>query len=158
MTKITESAIEKYAMELLEKQGYQYIYAPSIAPDSEIPERQSFEDVLLIDKLQSAVGRINPSIPMDIRKDAVKQIQRLNSTELIANNEAFHRIFTEGIKVTYQIDGHSRGDYEWLIDFKNSENQIAVYQTSEGKINIEVLYSSSTTEDYSVVQLKGKKT
>jgi len=27
MTKITETAIEKYAIELLEKQGYQYLYA-----------------------------------------------------------------------------------------------------------------------------------
>ena len=42
MTKITEFAIEKFAIELLEKQGYQYIYAPSIAPDlsaCDIPER-----------------------------------------------------------------------------------------------------------------------
>ena len=30
---ITESTIEKFAIELLEKQDYQYIYAPSIAPD-----------------------------------------------------------------------------------------------------------------------------
>ena len=36
--KITESAIEKFAIELLEKQGYLYIYAPSIAPDSDTPE------------------------------------------------------------------------------------------------------------------------
>ncbi len=40
--KITESAIEKFAIELLEKEGYQYIYAPSIAPDIERPERQTF--------------------------------------------------------------------------------------------------------------------
>jgi len=31
--KVTESEIERFAIELLEKQGYQYIYAPSIAPD-----------------------------------------------------------------------------------------------------------------------------
>jgi len=31
--KITESAIEELAIELLEKQGYWYIYAPDIAPD-----------------------------------------------------------------------------------------------------------------------------
>ena len=30
--KITESAIEKFTIELLEKQGYQYIYTPDIAP------------------------------------------------------------------------------------------------------------------------------
>jgi type I restriction enzyme R subunit len=120
--KITESEIESFAIEVLEKQGYQYIYAPSIAPDSETPERESFEDVLLMERLQSAVGRINPSITTDIREDAIKQVLRLNSPELIANNEAFHRMLTEGIKVTYQKDGHSRGDLVWLIDFKNPEN------------------------------------
>ena len=156
MTKITESEIEKYAIELLEKKDYQYIYAPSIVPDSETPERQSFEDVLLIERMQTAVSRINPSIPADIREDAIKQIQRLNSPELIANNEAFHRILTEGIKVTYQIDGHSRGDYVWLIDFKNPENQFTVYQTPEGKNSIEVLNEFSTTEIFSVVQNEGK--
>ena len=30
--KITESAIDNFTIELLEKQGYQYIYAPNIAP------------------------------------------------------------------------------------------------------------------------------
>lgn len=41
MTKITESTIETFAIELLEKQGYQYVYGPSIAPDSDTPERAS---------------------------------------------------------------------------------------------------------------------
>jgi type I restriction enzyme R subunit len=121
-TKITESAIETFAIELLEKCSYQYIYAPSIAPDSETPERESFEDVLLIERLRTAVGRINPTVPADIRENAVKQIQRLNSPELIANNEAFHRLLTEGIKVTFRKNGHSRGDLVWLVDFKNPEN------------------------------------
>jgi len=122
MSKITESTIEKFAIELLEKSGYQYIYAPSIAPDSETPERESFKNVLLLERLQTAVGRINPSIPSDIREDAIKQVQRLNSPELIADNEAFHRMLTEGITVSYRKKGYSRGDLVWLIDFKNPEN------------------------------------
>ena len=122
MERITESAIETFAIELLEEQGYQYLYAPSIAPDSDTPERESFEDVLLIERLQSAVGRINPSIPSDIREGAIKQILRLHSPELIANNEAFHRMLTEGIKVTYQQNGNERGDLVWLIDFMNPDN------------------------------------
>jgi type I restriction enzyme R subunit len=122
MNRITESAIEKFTIELLEKSGYQYIYAPAIAPDSETPERDSFEDVLLLERLRTAVGRINPIVPPDIREDAIKQIERLGSPELIANNEAFHRLLTEGIKVTFQKGGHSRGDLVWLVDFKNPEN------------------------------------
>ena len=122
MERITESAIETFAIELLENQGYHYLYAPSIAPDSDTPERQSFEDVLLMERLQRGIGRINPSIPADAREDAIKQIQRIHSPELIANNEAFHRLLTEGIPVTYQQDGNARGDLVWLIDFMNPEN------------------------------------
>lgn len=122
MNKITESHIETFAIDLLEKQGYQYIYGPDIAPDSETPARQSFEDVLLLDKLRNAVARINHEISADVREDAIKQIERLNSPELIANNESFHRMLTEGIRVTYQKNGHSRGDLVWLIDFKHPEN------------------------------------
>jgi len=122
MTRITESAIEEFAIELLQKSGYQYLYGPDIDPDGDRLERESFGDVLLLERLQTAVDRINPSIPSDIRKNAIKQILRLNSPELIANNEAFHRMLTEGIKVSYQKDGNSRGDLVWLIDFKNPEN------------------------------------
>jgi len=122
MTKITESAIEEFAIELLEHQGYEYIYAPDIAPDSETPERQSFEDVLLIERLKTAISRINPKIPAEEQEDAIKQIQRLHSPELIASNEAFHRMLTEGVKVSYRKDGNTRGDLVWLIDFKNPEN------------------------------------
>ncbi|MDD4274225.1 MAG: type I restriction endonuclease subunit R [Desulfobacter postgatei] len=122
MSKITESAIEKFTIDLLEKAGYHYIYGPTIAPDGDTPERESFEDVLLIERLQKAIGRINPTVPQECREDAVKQLQRLISPELMANNEAFHRLLTEGIKVTIQKDGRSRGDLVWLLDFKNPEN------------------------------------
>ena len=120
--KITESAVETFAIELLEKQGYHYVYGPSIAPDSDTAERASFEEVLLLERLRRAVDRINPTVPADAREDALKQILRLSSPELIANNEAFHRMLTEGIKVTYQKDGQTRGDLVWLIDFQIPEN------------------------------------
>ena len=76
MTKITESAIEKFAIELLEKLGYQYIYAPDIAPDSDTSERQTFEDVLLLDRLNQAVDRINHTIPAPARKTAPLTISK----------------------------------------------------------------------------------
>ena len=121
-TKITESEIEKFAIELLERQGYQYIYAPDIAPDSATPERDRFEDVLLLERLRKAVGRINPDIPADAREDAIRQVRRLNSPELISNNEAFHRMLTEGINVSYRKEGADRGDLVWLVDFNDPEN------------------------------------
>jgi type I restriction enzyme R subunit len=122
MTKITESDIETFAIDLLERQGYQYVYGPTIAPDGDSPERASFEDVLLFDRLKAAVARINPTVPADARAAAVRQLQRLSSPDPIVNNEAFHRLLSEGINVTYQKNGAARGDLVWLVDFHNPEN------------------------------------
>ena len=120
--KITESEIETFAVDLLESSGYQYLYGPDIAPDSDTPERSSFEDMLLLERLQTAVRHINSALPSAVIGDAIKQIQRINSPELINNNETFHRLLTEGVKVSYQKDGRERGDLVWLVDFKNPEN------------------------------------
>ena len=122
MSKITESAVENFAIKLLEQQGYQYLYGPDIAPDGDKPLRESFEEVLLLDCIMNAIDRINPDVPPDAREDALKQLQRISSPELIANNEQFHRMLTEGIKVTYHEEGHTRGDLVWLIDFHDPDN------------------------------------
>ena len=48
MTRLTEHKIENFAINLLERLGYQYVYAPDIAPDTEQAERSSYEEVLLL--------------------------------------------------------------------------------------------------------------
>jgi len=122
MIRITENIIEEFAIELLDKLGYEYIYAPNIAPDGETPERDTYEQVLLVNRLQNAVKRINKSIPTDAQAEAIKEIQRINSPELLTNNETFHRLLTEGIPISKRIDGNDRGDRVWLIDFKDPYN------------------------------------
>lgn len=122
MTKITESAIELLAIQRLESLGYHYLNGPDIAPDGHSPERETFEQVLLIDRLKNAVRKINPGIPSDAQSEAIKEIQRIASPELLANNETFHRLLTEGIPVTKRVQGDDRGDRVWLIDFKNQQN------------------------------------
>jgi len=122
MTRITENIIETFAIELLDKLGYEYIYAPDIAYDGETPERDSYAQVLLLNRLQNAVKRINHSIPSDAQAEAIKEIQRIASPELLTNNETFHRLLTEGIPVSKRVDGDDRGDRVWLIDFKNPHN------------------------------------
>ncbi|MCF6229738.1 MAG: type I restriction endonuclease subunit R [Gammaproteobacteria bacterium] len=122
MSKITENEIETFCIELLKKQGYEYIYAPDIAPDSDQPLRSGFEDVLLSSRLTDTVARINPTIPYDAQQEAIKEVSRIHSPELLTNNETFHRLLTEGVKVSYQKDGSQRGDLVWLVDFANPNN------------------------------------
>jgi type I restriction enzyme R subunit len=120
--KITENEIELFAIELLESLGFEYIYAPDIAPDSETPMRESFEDVILKDKLTNSLTTINSSLEFEQIEYAVKQCQRLNSSDLLTDNEVFHKMLTEGITVEVQRDGVTRGEIVKLIDFDNVSN------------------------------------
>ena len=112
MSRLTESVIEDFAIKLFERLGYFH----------EQPERENYSDVLLIERLQSAINHINPTIPELARQQALKEVERIHSPELLANNETFHRMLTEGVKVTYQKEGHERGDSIMLIDFETPEN------------------------------------
>ena len=137
--KITESAIEEYALEILTNQGFEYIHGSEIAPDSDSPERNSFEEVILSGRLKKTVHRINKNLPHETIDAALKQINRLNSTELIVNNETFHRLLTEEINISVQKDSYTRGDYVKLIDFDEPDNNefLAVSQftvTSTGSV------------------------
>jgi len=125
MSNLNETSIEDWVIKVLQKQGYGYIYGPTIAPDSEESapfKRAGFDEVILDDILFSAITKINPHIESEDIQDAVKQIKRISSPDLLANNETFHRMMTEGIKVTVSKDGNERGDLVNLIDFNNPEN------------------------------------
>ncbi len=122
MTNLTESAIEQWAIELLQAEGYHYIHGPDIAPDGELPERAHYGEVLLTARLEAAVQRINPKLSPETRQMALQEVRRIHSPELLADNEAFHRLLTEGVPVSVQRDGNERGERVWLIDFANIEN------------------------------------
>ena len=48
---------------------------------------------------------------------------RTVSVSLLDNNEAFHRMLTEGVDVKFGIgEGKTKGDKVWLIDFSIVEN------------------------------------
>ena len=117
--KITEDAVELLAIDLLAEQDYSYIFAQTIAPDSDSPERQSFSDVVLIERLRNAIDTINPDIPTDAREQALKEVLNLPTQDLVANNEAFHQMLADGIEVEYNVDGNLKGDKVWLVNYED---------------------------------------
>ena len=122
MTKLTELKIEEFAIDLLKDQGYKHIYAPSVAPNSDNPLRNNFNDVLLESQLRSAIDRINPDIDPEIGNEVLGIVKRIESLDLISSNEAFHSMMIEGVNVITRKNGEDRGDYIKLIDFDNPEN------------------------------------
>lgn len=122
MTKLNESAIEALAIELFEQLGYSAIHAPDIAPDGDHPERSRYDEVLLTGRLGKALQRINPGMTATVLQAALKEVARIHSPELLTNNETFHRLLTEGVKISTQHEGYERGEIVWLIDFDNPGN------------------------------------
>ena len=119
---ITESDVELAALEILENQGYEILHGPDISPDSERPERQSYSDVVLLDRLKSAIDRINPKIPSGAKEEALKMVLRLFSQNLVENNRQFHKMLVDGVDIEYRIDDRIVGDKVWLFDFNNIDN------------------------------------
>ncbi len=117
MTKIFESTIEEFVIELLQNQGFEYL-----APEEQELERPDLSEVVLKKRLKRAIDELNPDISEEAKEQALRQALNLPSQNLIDNNEAFHRMLTEGIEVEVMGSEGIKGDKVWLVDFENPEN------------------------------------
>lgn len=140
MIKINESEIETFAIKLLQRLGYEHLYAPDSGPGTDAPERSRYDEVVLARRLNAAVRRINPALPDSAVQEAIRKVAQVQSPDLLACNEAFHRMLTEGVSVSYQKDGAVRGDRVWLVDFTHPDrnefvvaNQLTVTENNQEK-------------------------
>ncbi len=117
MSKIFESTIEEFVIELLQNQGWQYL-----SPEEQELERPNLGEVVLKNRLKRAIETINPNLSEEAREQALRQVLNLPSQNLIDNNEAFHRLLTEGIEIEVMGEEGIKGDKVWLIDFSHPEN------------------------------------
>ncbi|MDD2889336.1 MAG: type I restriction endonuclease subunit R [bacterium] len=121
---LTESEVEQAALEILLELGYKILYGPDIAPepDGKTPERQSYSDIVLVDRLKDAINKLNPNIPQEAKEEALKKILRNESPNLITNNQQFHKILVNGLDIDYRKDDRIINDKVWLFDFKEINN------------------------------------
>lgn len=122
MKPITENIIEESAIEILQSQGWTYANGKEISPEGLFCERESFSQIILINRLRSAVAKINPHIPADAQEAAIQKVLRIYSPELLHNNEEFHKLLVEKVKIPYQENGYERSHEVALVDFENPEN------------------------------------
>ncbi len=122
MKPITENKIETFTIEVLQSMGWEYVHGLMIAPGAEDAERESFEQIVLIERLRKSVAVINPGIPPAAQEQAIQKVLRIYSPELLHNNETFHQLLVEKIKIPYQQDGYERSHEVALLDFDNSQN------------------------------------
>lgn len=117
MTKIFESTIEEFVIEILQNQGWQYL-----DPEDQESERANLGEAVLKNRLKKAIDDLNPDISQESKEQALRLVLNLPSRNLIDNNEAFHRLLTEGIEVEVMGTEGIRGDKVKLVDFVNPGN------------------------------------
>ena len=114
-----ESDIENLVIDLLQEQGYKYT-----SPEELETERADLSSVILLDRLRTALQKLNPNQPQEILDKAIKQILNLPHPQqnLIENNEAFHKMLVDGINIEYSNGGETIGTRVKVIDFDNFSN------------------------------------
>jgi len=122
MKTLTEDQIEQYQLQLLKSLEYNYANGYDIQPEGSHQERESFGEVVLKERLQQAICKLNPDIPSDSQQEAFREILNINKGDLLNNNEQFYKFLIEGVTIEFQQDGETRGKPVNLIDWKNPEN------------------------------------
>jgi type I restriction enzyme R subunit len=137
--RVTESTAEEACLDWLSELGFTILHGPAIAPCELAAERQSFQEVILPQRLREALSRLNPGTPVDTLDEAARKLTRTESPSLVHNNRAFHRMLINGVDVSYQAEGRIVHEGARLIDFENpdSNDWVAVNQFTviEGHIN-----------------------
>ena len=122
MALVTEDQVELLSIDWFKELGYQYKCGYDIAPDGEEPERIDYRSVVLQDRLQSALIRINPDIPTSTIKTALSQLINPNIPALMSCNRQVHLWLTKGIKVIYHQGNQEVGKQLKVIDYDNPGN------------------------------------
>lgn len=127
MTKISESQIEDWVLEVLQTKGYTFLSPEKLDPDFPGSLRDRYNDVILNDHLQEALVKINPDISLQSIGQAIKDVERVVTYgDLVACNQHFQKLLTEGVDVTFLEKGEERTQKVWLVDAVNPANNIWV--------------------------------
>jgi type I restriction enzyme R subunit len=137
---LNEGTVEDITLGWFHELGYVIMHGPDLAPGEAGAERETYGDVLLTERLRTAIERLNPSIPAEAKDEALRKVLRVDGPDLITANRRFHSMLRDGVEVEYpRVDGSIAGDHVRLIDFAKTENNdwLALNQFTvvEGQVN-----------------------
>jgi type I restriction enzyme R subunit len=121
----SESIVEEAALGWLQALGYGVLHGPEIAAGQPGAERSdpNYRDVILENRLQQALARLNYDLPPEAVEDAYRKLIKLDAPSLIERNRALHRMLVDGVTVEYRRkDGSIAGAQARLLDFDDPDN------------------------------------
>ena len=122
MSVIDEEVVELQGIEWFRELGYTYKNGYEISPEGIIPERSEFRNVILEERLSTALKKINLDVPEKTISNSIIHILNPNIPDLLNCNREIHSWLTKGLKITYMKDDQEIGHQLKLIDFDNLEN------------------------------------
>jgi type I restriction enzyme, R subunit len=137
---LNENTVEQAALSWLEELGYTKLHGPDIAEDGPRPERSGYSEVVIRGRLESAIKRLNPKLPVEAVEEALRKVLNPAHPSLILNNRAFHLMLANGVEVQYRRkDGTQAAEPVRLINFDDpTDNDFVAcnqFTIIEGNIN-----------------------
>ena len=130
---LNEDGYEHQCINWLKGVNWNWKYGPDIAPEGIAPERSSYKEVILGERLEDAIARINPGLPKDTIRSVHQLLSSPGETDLLRANEIIQGWFVNGIPQRVRgSDGVESSELVRVIDFENIENNdfLAVNQFS----------------------------
>ena len=110
MYSFTEASYENSIIELFENLGYQHIYGPDIERDPHA--------FLMDNQLRSSLEMINPQLPSAAINEAIYKIKNYEAGSLVSKNEIFTDYLQNGVQVSYQDGGETKGALVYLVNYE----------------------------------------
>jgi type I restriction enzyme R subunit len=104
------------AIELFQKLGYDYIDAS--LQDS----RSSINEVVLLDRLRTALQKINPWLGGNVLEKVIRNITTISASSLMEANQRAFELITKSDAITEKPTPDSKPQPVFLIDYQNIEN------------------------------------
>ena len=135
-----ESHVEEAALAWLSELGYGTANGLDIGPDGGKPERASYGDVLLVERLRAAIAKLNPTLSAETRAEVLAKLTQTVTPSVVEENRRLHRYVIEGVPIEVRrADGSIGGEQVRLIDFDDPDanDWLAVnqYTVIENKAN-----------------------
>ena len=125
--------VEGPAIEQLTQLGWQYIHGAELSPgyssaedsspaEGSTNERQYFRDVVLVQRLEAAIKRINPWISDENLRKVSRDLTHPNFAGLMEYNHAIHQTLVNYLSVEQDLGKGRKGQTVKIIDFDKPDN------------------------------------
>ena len=121
MFKDEEDKVELPAIQQLQSLGWEYVHGSALSPESST-ERQYYKDVVLTERLNTAVKRINPWINESNLRTITREFTHPKFATLMEANESIWQTLISYQSVLQDIGKGNRSHTVKVIDFENPEN------------------------------------